>query len=491
VSALRLVAAPRRSASSQRLAAPPEPRWGVQSGDVGRNEAVLWSRSDREATLHAEWSLAPDFRDAQPAPGPRVGPETDLCGKLRLVGLPSGTKIHYRVRFDASEWIAGSLTTAPEDARNVSFAWSADTNGQGFGIDPARGGMPAYRAVADRRPDFLLHLGDQIYADNPIPPSIELPGDPGRWNNLTTPAKLRVAETLADFRGAHLYPRLSGEVRHLSAHTPTFGIWDDHEVKNNWFPGRPVDELSYRAKSVDALVPHALRASLEYQPTLRTAKDPMNRILRWGPHLDIFLVDGRTFRTPNFPRPSADEHFFGEEQTSWLADAVAASRATWKVIASDMSTCLVVGDKVGDDFDQEAFGRTNGPPAGRELELARIFSTWKARAVKNVIFLTADVHYAAAHRLTPERAVFKDMIPYWEFVAGPLHAGQFGLNPFDDTFGPELGWANVVRGQTGQPSDLATQSFGTVHVDGSTGVLTVTLVDGAGRDLHATVLRPN
>ena len=467
----------------------PEPRWGAQTGDVGLHEAVVWSRSDREASMAVEWSTAADFRDAHAVAGPKVGAETDLCGKLRLTDLPSGTPIHYRVRFDRSEWVTGAFETAPEDARDVTFAWSADTNGQGLGIDTSRGGMAAYRALADRRPAFFLHLGDQIYADNPIPPSIELP-DKSRWNNFTTPEKLRFAETLEDFRGAHRYPRHSEEVKLLSARAPMFGIWDDHEVKDNWFPGRKIDGFFYKSKSVDAFSAYALRASLEYHPTLRTPADPMNRILSWGPHLDIFFVDGRTFRTPNFPRPTSTEHFFGEAQTKWLAESVAASKATWKIIACDMSTCLVLGRKEGAELDQEAFGRGNGPPEGRELELASMFKTWKERAVKNVVFFTADVHYAAAHRLTPEKAVWKDMIPYWEFIAGPMHCVQFGRNPFDDTFGPELEWSNVEAGVLGYPSDRSTQTFGMVHVEGATGILTVTLADGGGRDLHKTVLRP-
>lgn len=478
----------RPTETTSRLVAPPEPRWGVQSGDVGLHEAVIWSRSDREATMLVEWSFSPDFTSATRVSGPKVGADTDLCGKLRLAALPSGTPIHYRVRFDRSEWVAGSFETAPEDARDVTFAWSADTNGQGFGIDPARGGMAAYRALADRRPAFFLHLGDQIYADNPIPPSLALP-DQSHWNNLTTPEKLVFAETLADFRGAHRYPRHSEEVRLLSALAPMYGIWDDHEVKDNWFPGRAIDTVFYKSKSVDAFSAHALRASLEYHPTLRVPSDPMYRILSWGPHLDIFLVDGRSFRTPNFPR-SAEEHFFGAAQTKWLTEAVANSKATWKIIASDMSTCLVLGNVMGKEIDQEAFGLRNGPPEGRELELASMFAAWKQRKVKNVVFFTADVHYAAAHHLTPEKAVWKEMIPFWEFVAGPMHAIQFGRNPFDDTFGPELAYANVEPGVLGHPSDRKTQTFGMVHVEGATGVLTVTLADASGRDLNKTVLRP-
>ena len=160
---------------------------------------------------------------------PLVGPETDFIGKVALEGLPSGTKLHYRATFDASPWALGSFGTPPVDAsgRDVVLAWSGDTNGQGWGIDPARGGMPAYAALLARAPDLFVHCGDAIYADDPIPPSRALE-DGGTWNNLTDPAKDHVAQTLDDFRGAHRYPRRSKEVRALSAAVPLFSTWDDH-----------------------------------------------------------------------------------------------------------------------------------------------------------------------------------------------------------------------------------------------------------------------
>ena len=54
------------------------------------------------------------------------------------------------------------------------------------------------------------------------------------------------------------------------------------------------------------------------------------------------------------------------------------------------------------------------------------------------MWLTADVHYTAAHYYDPNKAVFQDFEPFWEFVSGPLHAGSFGPNKLDNTFGPQL-----------------------------------------------------
>ena len=58
--------------------------------------------------------------------------------------------------------------------------------------------------------------------------------------------------------------------------------------------------------------------------------------------------------------------------------------------------------------------------------------------MRNVVWLTADVHYCAAHYYDPARAVFRDFDGFWEFVAGPLNAGSFGPDTLDGTFGPQV-----------------------------------------------------
>ncbi|MDB4933980.1 MAG: secreted alkaline phosphatase [Labilithrix sp.] len=473
----------------------------MQSGDVSASGAVVWCRSDRPARMMVEWSDSAAFTAPRRVLGPWAVPDTDLIAKVALEGLPSSTRIHYRVRFEAeraSDWQVGALSTpdALSDSSrrtnpsDVVFAWSGDTNGQGWGIDTSRGGMPAFTALLDRAPDFFVSCGDAIYADNPIPAEIALP-DGGAWKNLVTPAKSHIAETLDDFRGAHLYPRHSAEVRALSAQVPTFAIWDDHEVRNNWFPGEVVDDPARTEPRMSVIAEHAKRAMLEHWPTL---VDPsrMYRSVRWGPMLEVFFLDGRSFRTPNHPVPP-DEAFLGKAQLAWLEHALAASTATWKVIACDMPVGLVVSEPAPDRSGIEAFdgfANTNGPPSGRETELASLLSSLRRRAVRNVVWLTADVHYAAAHRYDPSRAAFRDMDPFWEFVAGPMHATSFPRKRFDDTFGPELAFATAGWDTFGSPA-TGQQYFGIVRIDGASRVMTVTLVDGRGRDLHVTVLRPS
>jgi len=466
----------------------PEARWGVQSGEIGETSAVVWCRSDTPATLAVEWSTSSSFSDVRRVVGPTANFDTDLCAKVLLRELPRATKIHYRARFEAGkvgDWETGSLSTPPIDERDVVLAWSGDTNGQGWGIDPARGGMPAYKALLDRAPDLFFHCGDTIYADNPIPPEILCP-DGTTWKNIVTEAKSHKAQTLADYRGNQLYPRLSAEVRACSAAVPIASIWDDHEVRDNWFPTQELTDPAYAEKKIDVLAQRGRRAFYEYQPMLRDPSAPMYRSFRWGPLVEIFMVDGRSFRTPNWPHREK-ESFFGDAQTEWLVKGLAASTAAWKIIVADMPIGLLNPDRQPGPAT-DAFALTDGPPQYREVEIAKLLSSLKARAVKNVVWLTADIHYAAAHHYAPERAQWKDMDPFWEFVAGPMHSARFGRHPNDDTFGIDVEWASAeMNDAVGSPAN-GEQYFGIVRIDGKTKELAVTLVDMAGRDLHTTRL---
>ena len=87
-------------------------------------------------------------------------------------------------------------------------------------------------------------------------------------------------------------------------------------------------------------------------------------------------------------------------------------------------------------------------------------------AIRNVVWITGDVHYCAAHHYDPARARFTDFDPFWEFVAGPLHAGTFGPNALDATFGPEVRFIGIPPGmKPNRPPCDGLQFFGTLRVD--------------------------
>ena len=155
------------------------------------------------------------------------------------------------------------------------------------------------------------------------------------------------------------------------------------------------------------------------------------------------------------PRLTDASRILGADQVAWLKRALAESTATWKVIASDMPIGLLVWDMAGDVRLIEAIANGDaGAPLGRELELAELLRFIKAAGIANTVWLTADVHYTAAHHYDPSRAAFQDFDPFWEFVSGPLHAGTFGPNALDPTFGPEVRFVKAPRPGRGQPAAL-------------------------------------
>ncbi len=125
------------------------------------------------------------------------------------------------------------------------------------------------------------------------------------------------------------------------------------------------------------------------------------------------------------------------------------------------------------------------------MEIADLLRFQKAAGIRNTVWLTADVRYTAAHHYDPNRARFQDFDPFWEFVSGPLHAGNFGLNALDDTFGPQLRYVKAPpAGQANLSPAAGLQFFGHVAIDGATEQMTVTLKDAADADLWRVTLDP-
>ena len=460
---------------------------GVAAGDVGSDGlGVVWARTDRPARMVVEWSTVESFEGARRVVGPAALPETGFAAKAVLRDLPPGQSIFYRTQFvdladpkSRSLSDPGSFRTPGRDLVDVRFCWGGDVAGQGWGVDPSRGGMRIFDAIRATNPDFFLHSGDHIYADNPIPAEVKL-DDGTTWRNLVTEGTSKVAETLEEFRDRYRYNRLDEAVRRFTAAVPALAQWDDHETLNNWYPGEILDDARYAVKSVDLLAARARRAFFESLPIRTETADPdrVYRRVRQGPHVEVFLLDQRTERGVNSANRQAEDSdataFLGPEQLRWLTEGLRQSTATWKVVASDMPLGLVVRD--GPNQYEGLSNGDPGAPSGRERELARLLADLKQTGTRNVVWLTADVHYAAAHRYDPARAAFADFDPFWEFVAGPLHAGTFAPPGLDATFGPEIKFEAVPKNiKANRPPSEGHQFFGQVAVSGKSGVMTVSL----------------
>jgi alkaline phosphatase D len=470
--------------------------FGVQVGEVGAGEAVVWSAADRPARLHVEWATTDRFNDSQRVVGPAALPETGHAAKVAMMGLPPGQDVFYRVSFqdlaDLRSWsapVGGRFKTAPTDARDVSFVWSGDTAGQGWGINAAWGGMKLYETMRATAPDFFVHSGDMIYADGPIVAEVRLP-DGTTWRNLVTDAKAKVAETLEEFRGNYAYNLMDDNVRRFNAEVAQYVQWDDHEVTNNWFPERILEDPRYRVKSCSLLAARAKRAMFDFTPLVGHALEAerIYRVARRGPLLDVFILDMRSYRGSNSENRQTtlddDARILGSAQAEWLKRELLASRAAWKVIAADMPLGLVVQHDAARGWGSEAVAQGDGPALGRELEIADLLRFIKQNGVRNVVWITADVHYCATHRYDPARAQFQDFAHFYEFVSGPLHAGGFGPNPLDNTFGPEVVFTRNPGRRTNAPPTEGGLYFGHVRIDGRTRAMTVTHRDLTGAVLH-------
>ncbi|MBC7372795.1 MAG: alkaline phosphatase D family protein [Frankiales bacterium] len=487
---------PTRAAFAQGRDRPQIPL-GVQSGDVRATSAVIWSKTDRAARMLVEVAATPGFNGRTMRWALDVGPDTDFTGKLELAGLPAGTELFYRVQFAErgnaglrGEPMTGSLRTAPTDRRDVSFVWSGDVAGQGWGSNPDVGGMIGFEAVRQLDPDFFLHCGDTVYADGPLQEKISLP-DGRVWHNVVTPEKTKVAQTLADYRGQYRYNLLDANVRRMAAQIPQLVQWDDHEVTNNWYPGEVLDstggDARYSEKRVDVLAARSRRAFFEYLPIGGTTID---RTVAYGPLVEVFLLDMRSFKSPNNANTGTDPastRLLGAEQLDRTIRQMRESKALWKVVAADLPIGLVVPDG---PVDQEGVAnRHQGAPLGRELEIARLLTGLKRDKVKNVVFFTADVHYTAAHFYDPDKAAFQDFDPFWEFVSGPLNAGTFGPNVLNATFGPQLMFQRTADTPNQSPLD-GLQFLGRTRIDGGSGVMSVELRDIGGTVLFTQDLTP-
>jgi alkaline phosphatase D len=478
---------------------------GVQSGDVDAMSGMVWTRTDRPSRVMFEVATSESFKDARKLASLNALPETDFAVKRLIENLPADQDIFYRMTAQdlsdvnaVSEPITGRFRTAPMSKRSVRFAWSGDTAGQGWGIDDD--GMLTYATIAKHTPDFFLHSGDTIYADGPMQDEVELK-DGTKWvNKVLIDEKRKVAETLDEFRGQWKYNMMDAHVKALSEICPTFYQWDDHEVMNNWSDSKDLSgDDRYTEKSVRLIAARSGRAFHEMTPIRYMPAEPgrVYRRIAYGPMLDVFFLDLRSYRGPNGPametEMTPESRILGAEQLAWLKRELANSKATWKVIACDMPIGLIVWDNWKEQAGAEAVSNgDNGPAKGRELEFADLLRYIKTAGITNTVWFTADVHYTAAHYYDPSKAQFQDFEPFWEFVSGPLHAGTFGPNDLDMTFGPQVKYVKAPTAEQGQnlPPSMGLQFFGLVDIDGMTEQMTVRLMDRGDSELYTVTLDP-
>ena len=329
--------------------------WSL-SGDVTDTSAMVWCRAEPGSEVAVQYAkdyyMTIDYKTTKPVP---VDPKSDYTATLSLDSLQPATRYYYRAAvLGKKPGTVGTFVTAaaPSADAKVVFCFSGDTR-------------ESYRpflimnAVRAQRPDFFLHLGDTIYADR----------------NGT-------AHRLEEFWQKYRTNRDDLSTQYCFNQTSVYVTWDDHEVADNYLPGNP-------------LAPIGQRAFLDYWPIRRVSGDPTRiyRSFRWGKNVELFILDTRQYR--NLKKGT----MLGDAQKDWLLDGIGKSSALFKFIATSVTMA-------GGDSD-----RWEGFPKERQQILRYI----NDRNIRGVVFLSADMHYAAVTNI-PKSGGIKDI------TAGPLGA---------------------------------------------------------------------
>lgn len=434
---------------------------GIAVGDVTRDSAVVWARTDGPAYVHVEYATSPTFRDSRHIDPVRTVPDSDYTVKIRLSGLEPGETYHYRVwalRGHADSWLveppatamAGEFVTPPtaDTDAPVSFVWSGDTYGQGR--------EPPYRVFAEMEgvdPDFFHYQGDTIYADAETPAIPD--GEP---------------ENVDDYRAKYKEMREQGvNLRSLLQSTSVVTIWDDHEVYNDW-SGTQSD-----------LMPAGREAFLEYWPVDEnpavTGDDDtrLYRKFRWGSDVELFVLDTRQYRDANEKEDGPGKTMLGDEQKTWLKESLAETDATFAVVSSSTSLASVSSPPHARDSWASGDSAT-----GFEHELQEIVEFVQDEVDSTVVWLSGDRHFARVMSYDLDEDGTPEM---YEALATPIGASP--RNPASYT--PDPTFSPTVHYEEGGKYELGEfYNFGHVQVDGST--LTIDIVDKVGDRRCRTVI---
>lgn len=484
------------AAAPEALAAKPIITHGVMSAEVTSSEALVWSRADQPAKMLVSLLSAQDRDNA----AIEVDAASDFTGSAHFDGLQADTEYRYRVRFEnaageRSQVKTGFFRTAPAPMASgpVKLSWTGDIAGQNVCRD-ATEGFPIFKALAAERSDLFIGLGDMIYADNTCEAK-------GRYGNTQVPGDFLQAADLDNFRRHWRYNRDDRYFQRLIRSTPYYGVWDDHEVVNDFGPLHDTRSTPPYVAGV-SLLPIGLQTFLEYTP-MRTDPNTSHRLYRtvgWGRHAELFFLDNRQYRDHNLSadRKGRNKTMLGREQLTWLKAQLKASQATWKIIVSSVPMSIPTGSPLDQGRDGFANNDANTAPTidgglqsetGFEQELVEILRTLQAGDM-NAVFITTDVHFAQVFRYTPF-ANDPDFQVH-EVVIGPGNAGIFPNRAFDTSLGTEslfFHGPESAAAVTSWDEALKWFNYGTIEIDGK-GHFVTRVKDTFRKTLYSLELTP-
>jgi alkaline phosphatase D len=473
---------------------------GIASGDVTDQSAIIWSRvNDQPAQMNVEYDTNANFTNPLSKTA-QANSTTDFTAHAKLDGLKPDTQYYYRVWFTGSDVennninsnnnlsatsnIAeqievGTFRSAPSsnmttNSSLISFIWSGDLGGQNYCRKADDGGYSIFKSMQSLNADFFIANGDMIYADGACPAQGPITNNstsnqtttwtniPGDFKSLADPSVdwNNIPEVRSIFLEHWKYNRNDTYSKDFLRNISMYTQWDDHEIINDFGSKWPYWSLfSVNREGYPNIAKEGRNAFLYYSPLDRDnsnddnnnyiANDRDNHIYRsfnWGKDLDLFLIDARSYRSQNHlaDTPDSNKTMLGEEQLQWLKQELSNSNATWKVISSDVPISIPTGSNasiLGRD------GWANGNETnnysyytGFERELTDLFTLIDEQDIKNIVFITTDVHFPAFIRYNFDLNNDGNMTEIHELVSGPLSAFRLGV-PFpllDETFNPSL-----------------------------------------------------
>jgi alkaline phosphatase D len=417
LAAQRVLSAP--SAGLTRLA---HPRFesdpfalGVASGQPRPHSIVLWTRLMADpgpagaelphALIPVTWQVADDASFARIVRSGTVLADPALAHSVRVLveHLQPARRYCYRFLAGSAASPVGQTRTAPAEDAEVDRLRLALASCQHY----EQGWFTAHREMAEQELDAVVFVGDYIYDSSN--PRFRL-----RTHEAEDPC------TLDQFRARYVTYKRDPDLQACHAAHPWILAWDDHEVRND-YAGALGDEESGSPQEFLRLRTAAYQAYFEHQPLAPAQLLPgvdgvrMHDRFRWGRLADLWMLDGRQFRSPQVCNRRdmagghvrwhcsalADDHgtMLGADQERWLQDGLRSATGRWKLIgqATQVSPWGLHGPAGSKLVYSDGW---DGYPAAR----ARLLGHIAQQQLENVVFLGGDVHrhVAALLRANPD-----------------------------------------------------------------------------------------
>ena len=289
---------------------------------------------------------------------------------------------------------AGTFRTPPEEKAVASVSFTTSTCQYFWSHDDSVAGFNTYQSMLKLNPDFFVQTGDYVYYDKPGPAA-------------NSPEKAR-----------HKWHAMNGwpSLINFFRQTPTYLIKDDHDLLFDDAHPQTDDygKLSYE---------EGLAIWRENAPTF----EKPYRTVRWGQDLQVWLLEGREYRTPNQQPDSPEKTILGPEQKDWLTHTLDTSRATFKIVISATPV-------VGPDRKRKADNHAN---TAFQTEGEWLRGTLSA--LKNTYVINGDRHW---QYVSQDRAT-----ALIEFGSGPVSDAH--VQGWKDGKQPEHRYLNLIGGFLG------------------------------------------